>query len=284
MRESTAVDLVIVGAPRSGTNILRDVLTRVPGMATWPCDEINYVWRYGNRDHPDDELPPAAARPEVCRYVGRSFAWVRQRYGARVVVEKTCATSLRVPFADAVLSDARYVFIHRDGIDAAASACQRWNARLDLRYLARKARFVPVADLPHYARRFLRGRTTPRDRRAASTWGPRFAGLEQEVVRRPLDEVCALQWQRCMELSMDALSALAPGRVHAVAYERYVDDPVGETQSILDFIGVEHAVDTALVRDVRASSVGSGRKTWSDEQVERISQLIGATEGRRARV
>ena len=33
--------VVIIGAPRSGTNMLRDVLVGVGGYATWPCDEIN---------------------------------------------------------------------------------------------------------------------------------------------------------------------------------------------------------------------------------------------------
>jgi hypothetical protein len=34
-------------APCSGANMLRDVLTLLPGVATWPCDEINYTWRHG---------------------------------------------------------------------------------------------------------------------------------------------------------------------------------------------------------------------------------------------
>ena len=49
--------LIILGAPRSGTNSLRDSLTNIPGYYTWNCDEINYIWRYGNRDYPNDNLP-----------------------------------------------------------------------------------------------------------------------------------------------------------------------------------------------------------------------------------
>ena len=40
--------VVIIGAARSGTNMLRDVLVKLPGVGTWPCDEINYIWRHGN--------------------------------------------------------------------------------------------------------------------------------------------------------------------------------------------------------------------------------------------
>ena len=49
-------DIIIIGAPRSGTNMLRDVLTALPGFETWPCDEINLAWRHGNRALPSDEL------------------------------------------------------------------------------------------------------------------------------------------------------------------------------------------------------------------------------------
>ena len=46
------------------------------------------------------------------------------------------------------------MFIVRDGVDAAVSASQRWSAALDLPYLAKKTRYVPVSDLPYYASRY----------------------------------------------------------------------------------------------------------------------------------
>ena len=149
------LDVVIVGAPRSGTNMLRDVLTSLPGVATWPCDEINLVWRHGNRSEPSDELTAQQARPAVAAYVRGQFEKVRGRCDSPVVVEKTCATSLRVEFTRAVLPDAKYLFITRDGIDAAASSMDRWHAPFDLRYTAAKARFVPPSDLPYYGARFV---------------------------------------------------------------------------------------------------------------------------------
>ena len=35
--------LIIIGAARSGTNIVRDTLVHVPGWKTWNCDEINLI-------------------------------------------------------------------------------------------------------------------------------------------------------------------------------------------------------------------------------------------------
>ena len=50
--------LVIIGAARSGTNMLRDLLSSLEPFATWPCDEINYIWRHGNREFETEEFTP----------------------------------------------------------------------------------------------------------------------------------------------------------------------------------------------------------------------------------
>ena len=148
--------------------MLRDVLTSLPGFATWPCDEINYIWRHGNVRYPSDEFTPDMARAEVCGYIRRRFDRVAQRYRAKVVVEKTCANSLRVGFVNAVLPDAKFVLIFRDGRDAVASAMKRWVAPLDFEYIFKKARYVPFGDMPYYAFKYLRSRiamTSSRKRR-----------------------------------------------------------------------------------------------------------------------
>ncbi len=69
--------VIIIGAARSGTNMLRDLLVELPAVGTWPCDEINYIWRHFNAAHPDDEFPPELATPRVRDYLRQSFA--RQR-------------------------------------------------------------------------------------------------------------------------------------------------------------------------------------------------------------
>ena len=40
------IPIIIIGAPRSGTNILRNTLTTFFEIGTWDCDEIPYIWLY----------------------------------------------------------------------------------------------------------------------------------------------------------------------------------------------------------------------------------------------
>jgi hypothetical protein len=271
--------ILIIGAPRSGTNLLRDLMTRLDGAGTWPCDEINFVWRHGNIRHPSDALPPALARPEVRRYIGGQFARLAKRLGLDTVVEKTCANSLRVPFVDRVIDDAKYVFIVRDGIDATASAARRWHAGLDLRYRLRKARYVPPSDVPYYLFRFLGNQLQRLGARGrpANRWGPVFDGMAEAQRDAPTVGVCARQWRACVESAAAALATLPAARVHRVRYEEFVGDPVREFRRIADFAGktVPRALADELRLEVSGESRGRGRAELTGEELALVRGIAG---------
>jgi len=276
--------VVIIGAPRSGTNMLRDLLTYFDGVKTWPCDEINYIWRHGNVRYPSDEIPPDRASPAVIKYIRGHFNSVGRKYGAAVVVEKTCANSLRVPFVERVIPEAKYIYIYRDGIDATGSAKLRWTAKLDIPYIIEKVRFVPKIDLPYYAARYLWARLYrlfSKDRRLAF-WGPRLDGIEKLLEEHTLEEVCALQWQRCVEASEEAFSRMPKDKVIRVRYEQFVQRPEEELKRVLQLLGRQVSKEeiSAAVAGVSAKSVGKGRQSLGDDRVRRLEQLIGSTLGR----
>ncbi|WP_240031490.1 sulfotransferase [Guyparkeria sp. SCN-R1] len=273
--------VIIIGAPRSGTNMLRDVLADLEGVATWPCDEINYIWRHSNVREPTDEFPADLAAPRAADYIRKQFDWVSRRYGAHTVVEKTCANSLRVPFVDAVVPEAKYIFIYRDGLDVVGSAVKRWKAELDIPYLARKARFVPLSDLPFYASRYLWNRVyrvISREERLAF-WGPQFKGLDEALANHSLPEVCALQWQRCVELSEAAFSRMPEGKVARVSYEAFVNKPETELRRIADELGLTFGPDALgdAVKGVSPRSVGKGRDALDEDTAAAITSLVGDT-------
>ena len=83
-----AKPVIIVGAPRSGTNMLRDIICKFDSVSTWPCDEINYIWRHGNVMYPSDEIPSDRVTRAVKEYIHRKFDWVSDRYKSKYVVEK----------------------------------------------------------------------------------------------------------------------------------------------------------------------------------------------------
>ena len=272
--------IVILGAPRSGTNLLRDLLTTLPGLGTWPCDEINYIWRHGNLRHPSDALPAELARPEVVRYVRGRFDAIARAQGVETVVEKTCANSLRVPFVDRIVPDARYLFIRREGIDAVASAMERWTAPLDLPYVARKARYVPPTDVPFHASRYLLNRLYKLfGGGRLALWGPALPELPALLERHSLDEVCALQWQACVTHTRDALEELPRERWTEVAYEELVAQPAAVLERLCAFLGIEAdaAARARAVSGVSTASVGRGRAVLGAPTTARLEALVGDT-------
>jgi len=281
MKKEPFVPVVIIGAGRSGTNILRDTLVRVPGLGTWPCDEINYIWRHGNVRWPNDEFSIEHARPEVKAFIRRAFQKLAVSRGFTHVVEKTCANSLRVAFVNAVLPDAKFIHILRDGRDVVSSAQKRWTARLDLPYVMAKARFVPVSDVPYYASRYLWNRIymlSSGEKRLAF-WGPRFRNLDDALKNHSLEEVCALQWMRCVEKAEDELGSIEPSRIHRVRYERFVSDPAAELTKIIAFLGLEKVSGPIerWVAPVKTDSVGKGRREMKSDRMLSVENLMQGT-------
>jgi hypothetical protein len=261
--------------------MLRDVLCQFEGVATWPCDEINYIWRHGNVGYPSDEIPAENASPAIKQYIRKKFEWVATKYDVHTVVEKTCANSLRVPFVDKVIPEAKYVYIYRDGLDTAGSASLRWKAGLDIPYLMEKTRFVPLVDLPYYAFRYISShvyRLFSKEQRVAF-WGPALQDMQAILENHSLYEVCALQWQRCVENAETAFAAIEPERVIRVSYEQFVEQPEQELKRILDFVGIK-ATNNAItesVANVSSKNIGKGRARLSLAERQRIESLVGTT-------
>ena len=273
--------IVIIGAPRSGTNMLRDMLDELSGVGTWPCDEINYIWRHGNVRYPSDEFTSEMSTPKIQNYINNQFDKLAKARQLDTVIEKTCANSLRVGFVDKIIPEAKYIFIVRDGMDVVGSALQRWTASLDIPYIFQKAKYVPSTDLPFYAIRYLFHRVyrlVSREKRLA-LWGPAMDDIDELLKKYTLTEVCALQWKACVDKAEHDLSSISPEKVIKVKYEDFVSDPVSEFARLAKFLDkdVPDAVNDYLRENVSSHSVGKGRKTLGKDDVTKLRPLIAST-------
>ncbi|SFH05923.1 Sulfotransferase family protein [Palleronia marisminoris] len=269
MSELPFQPLIIVGAARSGTNMLRDAVTALDGFVTWPCDEINPIWRHGNLGWPTDAIPPERAE-RAQEFIRGSFLrlW-RARGKPDVIVEKTCANTLRLPFVRAVLPEAKYVHIVRDGRDVVGSARKRWRGEMELPalpYYAAKVRYTPASDLPRYGWSYLRNRISMLrnpDRRM-SVWGPRFEGMaEMQSAGVPLADLCAAQWSACAAAADAAIKAMPSSVALTLRYEDVIAEPLSALRTIAEMVG-QARTDEALAHattSISRASVGKGRQT-----------------------
>lgn len=232
--------IVIIGAARSGTKILRDTLATSLAIPAVPYD-VGYVWRYGNESRKDDCLTPQDVKPKTRRLV-RSFLAGYEGPDGRVV-EKTVGNSLRVRFVADLLPEVVFVHVVRDGVQVAESARREWEAPVDVRYLAAKVRHFPLRLAPSYGRKFLVGATLGRWRASrtggthhASTWGPRYPGIDDDLAEQGLLTVTARQWRTSVEVARRDLTVI-PQQVVEVRYEDLVADPRATLERVTAEIG-----------------------------------------------
>jgi hypothetical protein len=242
----------VLGAPRSGTSLLGDLIGGLP--------EFSY--------HYEPPLTKAAARyvyerrwsVRRARLLYRAvYAWLvwRRGEGGRRFVEKTPQNCFVVPFLAGAFPDARFVHIVRDGRDAAASlASKPWLAA--------------------------RGAKSGERESGGYRFGP-FARFWVDPARRDEFETtsdlhrCAIAWRRHVESALAGLATLPPERVHEVRYERLVATREEEGERLLDFLAIGDAGSRrsfhAGLAAVHGGSVGRHRGDPREEDGRAIAEM-----------
>jgi hypothetical protein len=269
--------IVVIGAARSGTKILRDTLGRHPGLVAVPYD-VNFVWKYGHYGVAHDELQPTQLRPGIRAYIRKQLAGFCSSSSLRLI-EKTVGNALRVGYVRAVLPDARFIHLIRDGRAVTESSMRQWRAPMDLRRSVVKLRHVPPSAMPtyavQYARSYVRRRLNSDGR--VSTWGPRWSGIDEVATTRPLVEVCALQWLRCVESARQQLSVIDPADVIEIRYEDFVNRPVEILDEVVGFAGLAKSdeLERAAVTAVTKENIGKWSQRMERFEVESMERLLG---------
>ena len=265
----------IIGAARSGTNMLRDIITSMDGYCTWDCDEINPILKHGNLHHPNDMFSKDMATPQVCNYLHKEFGKLRKKNQGARIIEKTCANTLRIPFLSEVFPSAKYIFIYRSGMDASSSAMKRWKAPFNLQYTLKKARYIPVSDLPYYALKFgsLRIKQLFGERKL-SFWGVKIPNLQQLSQSFSLPEICAWQWRVCNEEALNSLAIIEDSNKCFVKYEDFVKSPTEELMNICHFLDAQVSGVNSLVRHVSYKSIGKYKSDLAENELQAVSRIV----------
>ena len=266
--------IIVIAAGRSGSNMMRDAIANHPEVVTWPCDEINYIWRYGNAHFSTDELHPEHATPGVKSYIRAKFERISKQQGGSRVLEKTSANSLRVEYVHEIFPEARYIFLIRDGRDVSASACQRWRASIDWGYILKKAKWVPTRDIPYYGFRYLSNRVfrLSNGQKRVKSWGPRFTGMQEAVQNHSLIEACGIQWAKCVANARKGLQRVPSSQKIEIRYEELVAEPIGVFRTIFEFLGMTYE-DCCIekIRDfVTPANVGKWKTELSSHDLRKL--------------
>lgn len=249
-------------------------------LPNWPRDEINYIWRYGLKTVEHDMFSPDLVSDKSKKYINSKFNWVRNKYGVDNVIEKTCANSLRVDYVDRIVDDAKYIFIFRDPIDVVASAAVRWRAKLDLKYILEKARFVPLTDIPFYGINYFFNRinrfTNPEKR--LSYWGPKYIDFDKDALKYNSLEISAIQWLKSIEASKESFLKMDQNKYITIDYNEFVSKPDEKLSEICDFLSIDikKREIKELVSNVSPKSIGKGKDMLRDKEIAEVHNIVGS--------
>lgn len=266
--------IIILSAPRSGSTLLFETLSRAPGVYTIGNESHRVIEGLPElnaelRGFVSNRLVAADAGDEMAAQVRCRFAsLLRDRQGLpptptqRVrFLEKTPKNILRVPFMRTIFPDARLVVLLRDPRAVLSSMMEAW----------RSGHFVSYRRLPEWQ---------------GLPWSLVLVGDWKQVNGRPLEEVVAHQWVRGMSVLMDDLDTLAPSDWIPLRYEDLVMDPQHQIGRVCDALGLGW---DAVIRELPMSRVTLSPpdpEKWrrNEAAINRVMPLVEQVQARAERM
>jgi hypothetical protein len=255
----------IIGAPRSGTNMLRDVLVDSGIFVTWNCDEIDLVWRQGYYTRKDDVMTTGDFKKRIADKIVAKFRRLNRNNPGKLILEKTCANSLRIDYIRSIFPDAKFIFIHREIKDVVPSVVKKREKSFDWRYSFRKVYFSPVSTLAlHLLQVFAKQLGIAKSN---NLWGPRVPELVEGSNTKSPVEIAIIQWSYCMQSALLSLKKLDESSFKVIQYEKFVVDPATYLRDIASWSQsnlLKVDIDRST-RKVFRSSVGKSQNYWENE-------------------
>lgn len=273
--------IIILGNTRSGTTIVQKVTAVHPEVVDWY--EPRTLWLYADPGRAHDEFGEDDATDKVKRHVRAQFLKYQKQHGNRVVMEKTPANILKIPYVRAIFPEATYLFIVRNPFSFISSVELKWQRTLTTKGIRRRLKSTPVTQLHHYAGRFIRQYVDKRvlGRKYQSIWGPRYKGIDQDVQTHDLLTVIARQWSVCSRKAEQDLAHFGPGEILRLRYEDFVEDPLSNMERVCDHCGI--ALTDGMKKFAREKVRADLQEKWRRFDPQALARVLPEIEGEMTR-
>lgn len=241
----------IIGAPRSGTTMLFNILSHSNKLYNLSGEGQN-VWEKfyhpSKRDWHSNVLSKTDVNMISEYYIKLRFFLTSTKYksdktrslfkiainalfdfrkyfdgtiGDFRFLEKTPKNCLRVSFIHSLFKDALFIYLKRDGRDNINSLIEGWKCPSRYKTYDLK-KYINIIDYGN-----------------VNWWCFALPPGWQALENKRLVDICAFQWVNCNEKTMDALSLLNKEQVYTLSYEQLIKEPYVEINKIIKFINIE---------------------------------------------
>lgn len=273
--------IILFGNTRSGTSMVQNLLATHPDVAAWY--EPRTLWLCADPRRGHDEFEEVDATEEVKRLIRERFLKFQREHGNRIVMEKTPANILKIPYVHAIFPEATYLFIVRNPFSFISSVELKWQRTLSTKGIRRRLKSTPLTQLHHYAGRFIRQYVDKRvlGRKYQSTWGPRYKGMQEDLQRHGLMTVIARQWAVPSKKAARNLARFDEKEVLRLRYEDFVLDPVSDLERVCAHCGLEMTPE--MVRAAHERVYSDRRFKWRRFDPRELARLLPELEEEMAR-
>lgn len=279
--------VLVIGATRSGTSVLAELLGSAPGACLWY--EPNPLWRVGTAYRGHDGARPEDASPFVRWWIRRQFLKYQRAHGGARIVEKSPTNVLRIGFVHRVFPESKIIHIYRDGRANLRSQVEKYETFAGYSFkrpedrgrLTSMLRAIPPWEIPAYLPRALAGmwRRHVLKKPGVAWFGLRYPGWKKDRGELTVAQIAAKQWVVAVETALKELSELPRGAWMGLRYRDLVSEPHYWFRRIADFCEME-LPDEALeeiASQVHRESLGRWRTQLSPEVLEETMPIMEPT-------
>lgn len=281
----------IVGAPRSGTTVLSNILNCHPKIRQW--FEPYFVWDRHFRLAPDDVRRPEQCAPKILEQITNDFYTYQNKLDCELVIDKSPRNSLKIPFILKIFPNARFIHIVRDGRDVTLSIYKEWefrkgifkNQRNNSNYfhavkilrewldkqptINYKARALWHETCWHV---FQKAKHLHRLRwKGEIGWGPQFEGWEKIKNETSQLQFNAYQWRRCVQKIKEDWSLIPVENRLELRYETLISKSQETVTDIIRFLGF--SADKEYLTSIPALKSDNSKKWIREFSIEELREI-----------
>jgi putative sulfotransferase len=217
-----------------------------------------------------DEMGPVVrghGRAPLGQHYRYLFEWLCRRFDRERVVERSGSSLLFVPALARLFEGAKFIYLHRDGRDAAISMQRHPFFRLSMRF----AGLFERVGLDPYRPPFLFGTSRLYPLLEAATGG--LLPIERWITEPPPLEQLGNYWSRTIVSGKRFLDAVGQERVLSLRYEDILVRPGEELARLMGFLGPEYADSNWLAQ---ASAIPrKPSSNWQTLPADQQQELTG---------
>jgi Sulfotransferase family len=208
--------VIILGAPRSGTTMLFETLSKCANVWTIGGESLDVFDRWNQVEDRGNRLDYSDADPDAFkRVIGGFLSVVRDRQGRLYLerdyperpgsirfLEKTPRNSLRIPFLRSMFPDSRFIFLYREPRSNIGSLIDGWQ--------------------------HARGR-----------WTFLYPPGWRELIGKPTPDIAAAQWRAANHFILMDLMDIPRDHWMFIEYEKLVADSEKQIRKLCQFTSLE---------------------------------------------